>query len=447
MRGGLLSQLPGWAPHTAASVSSSTPLLPTPDAAEGGTRGGSQHPDKRAETNRTINLSDVVENALVLPTPMSGGNAKSARSMQKSKGDQRTGGGQSSIPGLDEIASLLDGVRPEHMPPDEELGAGTRELVEQLLPTPKTKDRASRGPAAMGGPDLGESVALLLTPTTLRGRHNGDGVPTLDGQVELLYSPTGSEGTGLGRGVRRDSTLRGQIDDLFPTPRATDGTNVGPGQRGSAGDLALPSAALSLLPTPTTTDMGERKTVEEYDEWTDRMVQRHGTGGHGGSLDVEARRLMPTPDAQMGGAGGRSGDPELTRAAGHHVTINEVAQHLHSWGPYEPAIRRWERVLGRPAPWATEPSKRSKKGRLSPRFVEWMQGWIEGWVTSLPLSRNQQLKILGNGVVPQQATEAVLWLLAPAPTRRAVPARRQKPLRRASPRGMLKAATKPSWEK
>ena len=49
---------------------------------------------------------------------------------------------------------------------------------------------------------------------------------------------------------------------------------------------------------------------------------------------------------------------------------------------------------------------------MSPRFVEWMQGLPEGWVTDVPgLSRNAQLKALGNGVVPQQAALALSLLL------------------------------------
>jgi len=46
-------------------------------------------------------------------------------------------------------------------------------------------------------------------------------------------------------------------------------------------------------------------------------------------------------------------------------------------------------------------------GKLSAKFVEYMMGLPEGWVTDLPLSRNQQLKMLGNGVVPQQAYYAM----------------------------------------
>ena len=46
-------------------------------------------------------------------------------------------------------------------------------------------------------------------------------------------------------------------------------------------------------------------------------------------------------------------------------------------------------------------------GKLNPKFVEYMMGLYEGWVTDCGLSRSQQLKMLGNGVVPQQAEYAI----------------------------------------
>ena len=49
--------------------------------------------------------------------------------------------------------------------------------------------------------------------------------------------------------------------------------------------------------------------------------------------------------------------------------------------------------------------------RLNPGFVEYMMGLPKGWVTELGLSRTQQLKMLGNGVVPQQAYYALEILL------------------------------------
>ena len=54
----------------------------------------------------------------------------------------------------------------------------------------------------------------------------------------LLPTPTSRDGKG--RNQRNDATcLPGA---LLPTPRATDGTKGGPNQRGSSGDLMLPSA-------------------------------------------------------------------------------------------------------------------------------------------------------------------------------------------------------------
>lgn len=51
------------------------------------------------------------------------------------------------------------------------------------------------------------------------------------------------------------------------------------------------------------------------------------------------------------------------------------------------------------------------QGRLNIKFVEYMMGLPSGWVTDLDLSRANQLKMLGNGVVPQQAYFALHQLL------------------------------------
>lgn len=56
----------------------------------------------------------------------------------------------------------------------------------------------------------------------------------------------------------------------------------------------------------------------------------------------------------------------------------------------------------------------SRKGtpQLAPQFSEWMMGLPAGWVTDIPgITRNEALRALGNGVVPQQAAAAVAFLL------------------------------------
>lgn len=58
------------------------------------------------------------------------------------------------------------------------------------------------------------------------------------------------------------------------------------------------------------------------------------------------------------------------------------------------------------------PNPLDLNNKLSPKFVEYMMGLPAGWVTDLDISRSQQLKLLGNGVVPQQAYKAIKQLIA-----------------------------------
>jgi hypothetical protein len=82
-----------------------------------------------------------------------------------------------------------------------------------------------------------------------------------------------------------------------------------------------------------------------------------------------------------------------------------------NWGKFEPAIRRWEMVMGRPAPAPTEPTGNKGTHRLAAEFSEWLMGLPAGWVTDCGLTRNEALKACGNGVVPQAAELALRQLL------------------------------------
>ena len=245
----------------------------------------------------------------------------------------------------------------------------------------------ARGRGAGSADDRGADVKVLPTPTT---RDHKDHT--------IRREPHRPDDT--------DTLARALTDvpcALLPTPRATDGTKGGPNQRGSKGDLMLPSA-VNLLPTPAVNDMGAAYTPETWDAWTAKMQAKHGNGnGHGKSLNIEAQRLLPTP---MVGS---------TNPAAHGQISGDyrakMAEALGQWGDYAAAIQRWEHVIGRPAP---EPTQMSAKGnpQLSARFAEWLMGVPDGWITDVPgVTRNEALKMAGNGVVPQQGAAALRWLL------------------------------------
>jgi DNA (cytosine-5)-methyltransferase 1 len=80
------------------------------------------------------------------------------------------------------------------------------------------------------------------------------------------------------------------------------------------------------------------------------------------------------------------------------------------WGSYAEAIERWAAVTGRPAPRPTEYGVWGQT-RLSPEFSEWAMGVNTGFVTGLDLPYSAKMRILGNGVVPQQATAALRLLV------------------------------------
>ncbi len=153
---------------------------------------------------------------------------------------------------------------------------------------------------------------------------------------------------------RRDPRDQGGDLTLMPTPKASDGPNGEPGMRNGRGVADALPGVVALLPTPAARD-------------------------HKGES-------LPSRD-------GGQALPDVT-----------------DFGPYTPAIRRWEAVLGRPAPAPTEPGANGRH-RLSASFVEHLMGLPDGWVTGVPgVSRSAQLKALGNGVIPQQAALALQLL-------------------------------------
>ena len=63
-----------------------------------------------------------------------------------------------------------------------------------------------------------------------------------------------------------------------------------------------------------------------------------------------------------------------------------------------------------------EPPAELDEGKVSLKFIEYMMGLPAGWVTDVDVSKAQQYKILGNGVVPQQAYHAIKTICDPIHT-------------------------------
>lgn len=169
----------------------------------------------------------------------------------------------------------------------------------------------------------------------------------------------------FGNGHKVSSSISGS---LMPTPVASEGTKAPSQQdadtKGKTGQVWLSNVAKGVsnenLPTPTASD------------WKG--------ANHSGSGSASTR------------------------------SISTVVEQTN-WGKFEPAIRRWEQTIGRPAPAPTKPDGKDGNHRLSSKFTEWMMGLPDGWITDVGLKRNDELKACGNGVVPQQAELALRVLL------------------------------------
>ena len=221
----------------------------------------------------------------------------------------------------------------ENLPGAMELGTRLRSAPATVfMPTPRASDGA-KGPSYNGhrvnlsGAILGQA-GLLPTPIASDGKAS-----IIPGQSNLSSC--------IAFGVRDHWAAS---TPFLPTPHASDGM-MGPSYGGhQAGHRVNLSGAVlgqaGLLPTPTASD---------------GMAERMRTGvWHAGS-----RRAM-----NLGIAGrivtageGKARDPE---SYGFRV----------DWGRFTPAVRRWETILGRPAPDPTQATRRLRvlAGRLPARL-------------------------------------------------------------------------------
>tara|TARA_R110000822_G_scaffold127398_3_gene262876 strand:- start:699 stop:1298 length:600 start_codon:yes stop_codon:yes gene_type:complete len=164
------------------------------------------------------------------------------------------------------------------------------------------------------------------------------------------------------------------------------------------------------VPTPTATDVAfdkpglSRKITKES---SNRGV---GLALWAHRIDDGFYELLRTPAASEAERGHQPEDK--ARARGGQVTLSgQINFERDRFNRFEPAVKRWEEVTGMKAPNPTKPDGKDGGQRLSSEFTEWMMGLKPGWVTGHGLSRKDELKACGNGVVPQQAKLALGILL------------------------------------
>lgn len=256
-------------------------------------------------------------------------------------------------------------------------------VFSEIWPTSGSMRSGSLLPPRRSAPRTGGSGSssspgrLLKTPTTqlaINGgsqhpdkRKAGGHGPTLADEVEhLLPTPqaqdTGTPGRRASEGLR--PPLSQVVLPLLPTPRASDGEKGGPNQRGSSGDLMLPSAAARLLSTPRASDGGPRGSSA------------------GWGLRNEVKGLLPTPTATPYGnnqspSAGAAVRPSLeqlapkllpTPTATSPSTANYRTDGTPYGGDYGPTLLDAVRLL--PTPDATHGRKSTRTGPLLPGAVE-----------------------------------------------------------------------------
>jgi hypothetical protein len=273
--------------------------------------------------------------------------------------------------------------------------------------------------------------------------------PTSVSESSLLRSPKASEGQGGALGEaearKRGNTVgvRDQVMDLvaaqgvkvsrasvnLPTPTASDiYTGNFSSKQHSEGSLHSVSLAQivnrpDLLPTPNTMEHREIKTPEQiaelkakspggYRNLRETVVNELPTDTVGRAIMNSGEvKLLPTLRASDGYE--RRNQKTMDRIAkdGGDMTMPTLARTTTDWGKFEPAVRLWEQETSREAPSPTKPDGKDGNHRLSSKFTEWMMGLPQGWITDVGLTRNEELKLAGNGVVPQQAELALRLLL------------------------------------
>jgi hypothetical protein len=214
-----------------------------------------------------------------------------------------------------------------------------------------------------------------------------------------------SEGGHRRKDPTKNRSLTSQVrDDLLRTPTATQG------QGGALGEAEARRRGNTVGIRDQAMDLAKLQGHKVSREVNNLPTPKQVAAGAFKSRIEDQVKLFPTLRASDSYE--RRNQKTMDRIArdGGDMTMTTLARTTTEWGKFEPAIRRWEAIIGRPAPEPTKPDGKEGNHRLSSKFTEWMMGLPDGWITDIGLKRNDELKACGNGVVPQQA-ELALSLL------------------------------------
>ncbi|HWK69985.1 MAG TPA: hypothetical protein VNS29_04000 [Burkholderiaceae bacterium] len=212
----------------------------------------------------------------------------------------------------------------------------------------------STGKLGSGG-EFAKQATHWQSPQTsdMNGARQPDGKRSLglNTQGTNRTTPTASERSGQGE---RNKALRLDVQQ-WASPRASDGEKGGPNQRGSKGDLMLPSMA-AQWPTPD-------------------AAMHQGSNTTPGSLVARpnislAAATWPTPAARDGK--GTNSQEHCTVTGGGRKHMDQLANfvaHSDSLRPVHSAIDGRE----------LSPTGRTLPRRLNPAFACWLMGWPIWW--------------------------------------------------------------------
>ena len=179
--------------------------------------------------------------------------------------------------------------------------------------------------------------------------------------------------------------------------------------------------AVRLLPTPMASDSaaerapklgGLRPSGAKRQVGLPEVIVHHLAGQPASNcppgFTAGREKLLPTPvtGTSARGHGRRGGRPGNGHQSGTDLDASargfaapgpapRAGRNAIGWGEYEPAVRRWEQVLGHPAPPPAEPGPGGRT-RLAAVFAEWRKGNFHwGEMSDVRISAGQGLLACG----------------------------------------------------